>query len=82
MRKPDPTCPTPGIPISIKGGFVLTPERAWCSGLDAANAQMRKAGRKDWNDDDWNKAVEVQARLIRHLGEPYATIARQMMGEP
>lgn len=61
------------------GAITLTPERAWDSGFDAANAQMRKACRKKWNRDDYNKAVEVQARFLRYLGHPYDKVALNMM---
>lgn len=60
--------------------MILTPERAWDSGFDAANARMRKACRKRWNRDDYNKAVEVQARFLRYLGHPYDKIALKMTG--
>lgn len=35
------------------------------SAWDAANMQMRAAGRKKWNRADYNKAAETQDRLIR-----------------
>ena len=62
-------------------GIVLTPQRAWCSGHDAANRRARKGCRPEWSDEDWNEAVRVQARLLRHLGPPYDAIAADMMGD-
>lgn len=35
------------------------------SAQDAANMQMRAAGRSKWSDDDYNHACETQERLIR-----------------
>lgn len=41
------------------------------SAQDAANAQMRKAGRQRWNDDDWNMAADMTERLVRQCyGRP------------
>lgn len=37
---------------------------AMAAGQDAANAQMRKAGRKRWNLDDWNLAAATFERLF------------------
>ena len=34
------------------------------SALDAADAQMRKAGRKQWNDDDADLAADTLNRLV------------------
>lgn len=50
--------------------ILITYEYAMASARDAANAQMRKAGRTKWNDDDWNKSCEVFNRLwplVTHL---------------
>jgi len=41
----------------------LTKEIAWAAATDAANASMRKASRKVWEEDDYNTAVEVYNRL-------------------
>lgn len=47
-----------------------TPKRTWtyslamAAGQDAANAQMRKAGRKRWSRADWNLAAETFNRLF------------------
>lgn len=57
----------------------LTPALASASGHTAACIQMRRAGRTAWNVDDWNKAVEVQVRLLRHLGPPFDEIAADMV---
>ena len=35
------------------------------SSWDAANMQMRAAGRTVWNEDDFNHAAATQERLIR-----------------
>lgn len=37
------------------------------SAFDAANMQMTHDGRKQWNDDDWNKMCETQERLVTQL---------------
>ena len=44
--------------------IVLTEELARASGQDVGNANMRKAGRMRWNDDDWNVAAETTMRLM------------------
>ena len=41
----------------------LTREIAWAASMDAGNASMRKNGRKVWNEDDRNAAVEEFDRL-------------------
>jgi hypothetical protein len=33
-------------------------------GQDAANAQMRKQGRTQWNLDDWNLAARITNDLV------------------
>jgi hypothetical protein len=45
-------------------GIILTKTLARASGQDAGNAQMRKASRARWNDDDWNAAGETTMRLM------------------
>jgi hypothetical protein len=41
------------------------------SAQDAANMQMRKAGRKAWNEDDYNLAADTLDRLVRSCyGKP------------
>jgi hypothetical protein len=62
----------------MSGGIELTPHLAWCGAVDAANRQMRKAGRKAWSVEDYNLAVEHQAKFLRCLPEPYPTIANGM----
>lgn len=42
---------------------IWTYELAMAAGKDAANRQMRAAGRKRWNLDDWNLAADVFSRL-------------------
>lgn len=37
---------------------------AMAAGRDAANKQMRQAGRTSWNEDDWNLAAEIVERLV------------------
>ncbi len=49
-------------------GVVLTESLARASGQDAGNAQMRKAGRTRWNEEDWNHAAETMMRFMV-LGE-------------
>jgi hypothetical protein len=41
----------------------LTRESAYAAAQDAANRNMRKAGRKRWNQADWNAACRVFDRL-------------------
>lgn len=41
----------------------ITRELANASAMDAANRQMRKAGRKAWNEDDYNLSVSTFNRL-------------------
>jgi hypothetical protein len=41
----------------------MTRKLAWAIATDAGNASMRAAGRANWNDDDYNAAVEVFNRL-------------------
>ena len=40
---------------------------AYAAGRDAGNRSMRAAGRTEWNDDDWDAASEVTARLLALL---------------
>ena len=47
--------------------ILLTKELAFAAATDEANRQARKAGRKAWNSDDYNKAVETYAELIRQV---------------
>lgn len=48
----------------------LTPTIAWAAGIDAANANMRKAGRKRWSIEDRNIAAVTTNRLFRAMGYP------------
>lgn len=43
---------------------VLTSKLARAASLDAANRQMRKAGRTEWNIDDWNLAAETYRQIM------------------
>ena len=61
-----------------KARITLTPELSHASGTDAANRQMRSAGRKRWSVEDYNLAVRTQARLLHHLDGPYEQIAADM----
>jgi hypothetical protein len=47
--------------------ITLTRELAFASGQDAANAQMRKANRSKWNDDDAALAATTTNRLLMHV---------------
>lgn len=42
--------------------IMMTRDLAYCLGFDYANRQMRKAGRKTWNEDDYNLAVRTQVK--------------------
>ena len=33
-------------------------------GQDAGNASMRRAGRKRWNEEDWNTAVDAAGQIL------------------
>jgi len=43
--------------------ITMTRELAFAAGTDAANRQMRKAGRTRWNLDDRNLAGETTVRI-------------------
>jgi hypothetical protein len=43
--------------------MTLTPSTIRAAAQDAGNKSMRNAGRKVWNEDDYNTACEVFARL-------------------
>jgi hypothetical protein len=65
--KPD-TLPD-GATIGVDAGIpeVWTTALARAAATDAANAQMRRAGRTKWSRSDFNEAVRV---LFTLLGEP------------
>jgi len=42
----------------------LTATLAYASGMDAGNANMRKAGRKRWNGEDADAAADKTVRLL------------------
>ena len=44
--------------------FTLDRDIAYSAGVDAANVNMRHAGRKKWNDEDYNIAVKEMNRLL------------------
>jgi len=46
---------------------ILTPNLAHAAGWDAGNANMRKAGRKRWNLEDWNVAADKTNRLMAYI---------------
>lgn len=50
----------------------LTPAIIYAIATDAANAQMRKAGRRKWSRADYSLAVRTQAQLLRHTGETHS----------
>lgn len=54
------------------GYLVKTPrmahELAAAMGHDAANQQMRKAGRSKWNREDYNLAADTTQRWYSHFG--------------
>ena len=43
---------------------ILSYELASAAGMDAGNRSMRQAGRKKWNEDDFNAAARETNRLI------------------
>lgn len=45
------------------GRLVMTEELARAAAMDAANAQMRRAGRSAWNEEDANLAAQKLADL-------------------
>ena len=45
----------------------LTYEMAMSAGKDAANRQMRKAGRKKWNKADYNLAARTANKLLSKI---------------
>lgn len=44
--------------------MILTYKLAMAAGQDAANRQMRKAGRKSWRRADYDLACRVTAKLL------------------
>lgn len=50
-----------------RNAVLITRDLAFASGQDAGNAQMRKACRKAWNEDDYNVAAELTNRLLMHV---------------
>ena len=45
--------------------IVLTEELARAAAMDAANRNRRKSGRKKWNKEDYNVAVQELNRLLK-----------------
>uniref|UniRef100_A0A6M3JQ92 Uncharacterized protein n=1 Tax=viral metagenome TaxID=1070528 RepID=A0A6M3JQ92_9ZZZZ len=41
----------------------ITREIARSIGRDAANRNMKKGGRTEWNEDDWNVGAEACAKV-------------------
>lgn len=50
---------------SNAGSMNPLPSLLRASAWDAANRQAREAGRKAWNEDDYNLACETQERLFK-----------------
>ena len=44
--------------------MAITQHIAHAAGRDAGNRSMRNAGRKSWNEDDWNTACRVERQLL------------------
>jgi hypothetical protein len=44
--------------------MTITYKIAMAAGRDAANRQMKAAGRTSWNEDDWNAAAKVTEELM------------------
>lgn len=45
----------------------LTLDLARAAGMDAGNRSMRKAGRKHWNEDDFDAAATVYNHLLDEI---------------
>jgi hypothetical protein len=45
--------------------MTMTKDIARAIGLDAGNASMRRAGRSQWNEDDFNAASAAYQRAMR-----------------
>lgn len=50
-----------------RNAVTLTRDLAFASGTDAANAQMRAAGRTRWNAEDRSLAVTKTNRLLLYV---------------
>lgn len=50
----------------MKPTLIPTPAIARAAGHDAGDRSMRAAGRRRWNQDDWNAAAAVTRSLIGH----------------
>ena len=61
--------------------MLLTLERARASAWDAACRNMRKHGRKAWNESDQHIAYVTLYKLMRYLEAPYPEIAKRMLAE-
>lgn len=57
--------------------MTVTPEIAFAAGRDAANRQMKAAGRTKWNRDDSALACETNARLMLKYGDRYQQMAAE-----
>lgn len=55
----------------------LSAEHMCDAGRDAANRQMRAAGRTKWNGDDAALACKTQARLMLNYGDKYQQMAAE-----
>lgn len=49
--------------------MILTDSLAHAAATDAANRQMKAAGRKVWNENDFNLAAQTKARLMNYCSE-------------
>ena len=49
--------------------ITLTRKLARAIGWDAGNHSMKKAGRKQWNVDDWNTATEITNKLLEYCDD-------------
>lgn len=55
--------------------ITVTPAIAYAAGHDAANRQMRAAGRTKWSRDDQRVACETSARLMQQYGNYFEQLA-------
>ena len=65
-----------------RGFLTITRARAHASGTDAANQQMRAAGRDRWNEDDYDLAAGTQNYLCYCGGFITAQMFVQLGGDP
>ena len=46
--------------------MTITYAVAIAAGQDAGDANMHASGRTEWNEEDWDVAADITARLIGH----------------